>query len=119
LVFITAEGLRVWKFHGMVSSLEPLFYEPVQALLDDPDMTPGSQAFEELMQRRHTFSVPYGEIRSVEFVNRQKWGMGPIRHSGRLLVGFRARRLKREFILLGNAHGQLIRDMIASRIQPQ
>jgi len=117
LIFITAEGLRVWNFHGMVSSLQPLFYESVEALLDDPDMTAGSQAFEELMQRRHTFSVRYSEIRSVEFVDRQKWGMGSIPHSGRLLVEFSARRRKREFILLGSAHGQLIRDMIASRIQ--
>ncbi|MBZ5590806.1 MAG: hypothetical protein LAP39_01115 [Acidobacteriia bacterium] len=118
LVFITEDGLRSWQFRGVVSSLEPLFYEPVEVLLDDPDMTPGAPAFEELMQQRRTLFVPYTEIRSVEFVNRQKWGMGPISHAGRLRVQFRKRRT-REFILLGNANGNLIRDMIASRIQPE
>lgn len=116
LVFITDDGLRCWKFYGLVSSLEPLFYEPVEALLDDPDMTPGSEPFEELMHRRHTFSIPYTEIGSVRFVDRQKWGMGPVPHTGRLRIRFRGLRPPREFILLGNAHGQLICDMIASRI---
>jgi hypothetical protein len=117
LVFITDEGLHGWKFHGTVSSMEPLFYEPVLALLDEPEMTPGSQPFRELMNRRHTFFMPYAEIKSVEFVNRQKWGMGPIPHAGRLRLQFRGHRLRREFILLGNAHGAIIQDMIASRIR--
>jgi hypothetical protein len=116
LVFITDEGLRCWKFHGLVSSLEPLFFQPVEALLDDPDMTPGSEPFEELMCGRHSFSIQYSEIGSVEFVDRQKWGMGPVPHTGRLRIRFRGLRPHREFILLGNAHGKLLRDMIASRI---
>jgi hypothetical protein len=81
-------------------------------------MTPGSQTFEELMYGRHTFSVLFSEIRSVEFINRQKWGMGPIPHVGRLQILLHGRR-KREFILLGSAHGQVIGDMISSRIQPR
>lgn len=117
LVFITDDGPRMWKFQGVVSSLEPMFYEPAEALLDDVEMTPGSQAFEELMQQRHTEIVPYTEIRSVEFINRQKWGMGGVPHAGRLRVQFRWRRT-REFILSGNAHGQVIRETIASNIQP-
>lgn len=84
LVFITEGGLRGWQFHGMITSLEPMFYEPVEALLDDPDMAPGSAAFEELMQQRHTFFMPYAEIVSVEFIDRRKWGMVP----SRMLEGF-------------------------------
>jgi hypothetical protein len=118
VIFITDDALRGWKFHGMVSSFEPLFYEPVEALLDDANMTPGSEAFEELMRGRDTFCWPYTELRSVEFINRQKWGMGPILHVGRLRIRFHGVRRQREFILLGNAHGQLISDMITSRIQP-
>jgi len=117
LVFITDEGLRCWKFHGVVSSLEPLFYESAEALLDVPAMTPGSEAFEELMRRPHTFFLPYSEINSVEFVDRPKWGMGPVPHSGRLYIRFRGSGLRREFILLGNAQGQVIRDLIISRIE--
>ena len=119
LVFITNEGLRCWKFHGLVSSLEPLFYEPVEALLDAPDMPPGSKAFEELMRGRNTFCLPYGSISSVAFVNRQKWGMGSVPHSGILLIRFSGNRTQREFILLGSAHGQLITDLISSRIRPR
>jgi hypothetical protein len=116
LVFITDEGLRVWKFCGSVSSFEPLFYEPAEALLDDPEMTPGSPEFEKLMHRRHTFHVPYPEIRSVTFEDRQKWGMDGIPHVGMLRLEFRTHRRTREFILLGNAHGQLIRDTIVSKL---
>jgi hypothetical protein len=116
LVFITDEGLRVWKFRGSVSSLEPLFYEPVEALFDDPEMMPGSAEFEKVMHRRHSFRVPYSEIRSVTFEDRQKWGMDGIPHVGMLRLEFRTHRRTREFILLGNAHGQLIRDTIIAKL---
>ena len=118
LIFLTDEGLHGWRFHGAVSSFEPLFYEPVEALLDDPDMAPDSQAFNELMKRRHTFLWPYTEIESVDFVNRQKWGMGPIPHAGRIRLKFKRFGRHRELILLGNPHGQIIRDAIASWIKP-
>ena len=118
LIFITEGGLRGWKFHGVVSSMEPLFYLPAEVLLDDPEMTPGSQAFENFMRQHHGFVWPYSEIRSVEFLDRQKWGMGPIPHDGRLRLRF-SRHASRELILLGSPQGQLIRSMIASRIQPR
>lgn len=115
LVFITEEGLRGWRFRGVVSSLEPTFYQDAEALLDDPDLAEGSPAFEELMQQRHGFFLHYADIDSVEFVDRQKWGMGGVPHVGKLVVRIRLRRT-REFILLGSAHGQVIRNTIVSRM---
>jgi hypothetical protein len=119
LVFITEDGLRGWRFHGFVSSMEPLFYKPAEDLLNDPELSPGSPAFDELMQHRHTFFVPYAKIISVELIEKQKWGMGPIPHAGRLklhLLGFPS---TREFILLGQPHAHLIRDMLLSRVGPR
>jgi len=48
LVFITEAGLRGWRFRGVVSSLEPMFYENAEALLDDPDLAEGSARLKSL-----------------------------------------------------------------------
>jgi hypothetical protein len=116
LVFITDEGLQGWRFHGPVSSMEPLFYQPAEDLLDDPGLFPGSPAFDELMRQRATFLAPYAKIKSVELIEKQKWGMGPIPHAGRLKLQLFGLPSTREFILLGQPRAHLIRDMISSRI---
>jgi hypothetical protein len=114
LIFISDEGLRGWKFTGPVSAQFPNFYKPEEELLDDPEMAPGSAAFNELMSGPDTFVIPYSEISSVVFVAKTKWGMGPILHSGiltlRLISGGR-----REFILLGAADGDAIRALISAK----
>ncbi len=114
LVFITDEGLRGWKFIGPVTAQYPTFYKPVEELLDDPGMSPGSAAFNELMRGPGTFLIFYSEIRSVDFVSKTKWGMGGIPHAGILSLGFTESR-KREFILLGAAYGEGIRNSILAR----
>ena len=114
LVFITDEGLRGWKFTGPVSVQFPEFYKPIEELLDDPEMSPGSAPFNELMQGPNTFLIPYSEIRSVAFTGKTKWGMGRILHSGILLLGLPEGRT-REFILLGAAYGEGIRNSILMR----
>jgi hypothetical protein len=114
LIFISDEGLRGWKFTGPVTSQLPEFYKPVEELLDDPEMEPGSAAFQELMNGPDTFVIPYSEISSVVFVGKTKWGMGPILHSGILTLGLTSGR-KREFILLGAAYGDGIRNLIYAK----
>jgi hypothetical protein len=115
LVFITDEGLRGWKFVGPVSTKSPQFYKPIEELLDDPEMSPGSAAFNELMCGPNTFVIAYGEIRSVDFSARTKWGMGGILHSGILSLGL-SKGKNREFILLGAAYGEGIRNSISMKI---
>jgi hypothetical protein len=115
LFFITETGLYGWQFIGVVSTVAPRFYEPVEGLLDDPDMVPGSAGFLELMQEPKAFTIPYASIESVEFVSRRKWGMGPVPHTGILSIRLKQGR-KREFILLGSVCGEAIRNAIASRM---
>ena len=115
LVYITDDGLRGWKFCGPVTAFSPQFYKPIEELLDDPEMEPGSEGFNDLMHGPDTFLIPYSAIRSVEFVGRTKWGMGSILHSGILSLGLTGD-VRREFILLGFAYGDGIRDSIASKV---
>ena len=113
VVFITDEGLRSWKLCGLVNTRHPTFYEPIEALLDDPEMAPGSAAYIDVMHQRGTFLIPYSTVRFVVFVGKLKWGMGPIPHAGRLLIGLDTGR-KREFILLGHAYGHGIQNLISA-----
>jgi hypothetical protein len=113
LVFITPEGLHGWKFTGPVSTASPRFYEPFEALLDLPELAPGSAEFNSLMSKRGSFFIPQSQISSVEFVGESKWGMGPIQHSGKLYIKLLNGK-KREFVLLGNAYGDgLCRAILA------
>jgi hypothetical protein len=114
LVFISDDGLRGWKFSGPVTTNFPEFYKPAEELLDDPEMAHGSASFNDLMNGQGTFFIPYSEISSVVFAGKTKWGMGPILHSGILTLGLTSGR-KREFILLGAAYGDGIRDLISAR----
>jgi hypothetical protein len=114
LVFLEDEGLRCWKFAGPTSAFTPGFYKPIEELLDDPEMAPGSAAFNDLMHGSGTFLIPYGMIRYVDFTAKTKWGMGPILHSGILSLGFAEERM-REFILLGGAPGAAIRAAIVAK----
>jgi hypothetical protein len=58
--------------------------------------------------------MAYSDMTSVQFVSKPKWGMGPIRHSGILTIGLAGGR-EREFILLGTASGEGIRDAILAK----
>jgi hypothetical protein len=77
-------------------------------------MSPGSVAFHKLMNGPDTFLIPYNTIKYVDFAGKKKWGMGPILHAGILSLGLAEGR-KREFILLGAANGDGIRNSILIR----
>jgi hypothetical protein len=115
LIFIRPEGLYGWKFYGLVSAHTPRYFEGVEAFLDQPEMTPGSVQFDELMKKSGSFFIPKSEIQSVFFINKPKWGMGPVPHSGKLYVTLSGSR-KREFILLGSVDGESIRNQVCSAL---
>jgi hypothetical protein len=73
------------------------------------------RAIEELSQLRGGFFIERSAIVSVEYDERQKWGMGGIPHSGRMkvkLVGGK----NREFILLGCEIGDELKDKIVTTL---
>lgn len=130
LIFITDEGLRGWKFRGLVSSfrptflpwsVEPTFYKPFEQLLDDPAMVRPSRQHTSLMNEPGGFLIQYDGMASVEFEAKRKWGMGPILrksidipHTGVLTIELAGGR-RREFILLGTTPGNAVRDLIRAR----
>jgi hypothetical protein len=115
VVFITPEGLRGWKFCGPVGNRDSLYFKSVEEMLDDPEVEPASRDFEEWMSERPGFFIPRKQIVSADFVPTKKWGMGSIPHSGKLYVQLTENR-KREFILLGNADGEYLREAIISGV---
>ncbi len=113
LVFSAPDGLYGWKFEGPVSAARPLFYEPYQKMLDDPELMRDRGAVEDLAKLKGGFFIPGSEITFVEATDKSKWGMGGIPHSGRIRIGLTTGRW-REFILLGSVSPEVIRDRILS-----
>ena len=66
---------------------------------------PGSPPY--LSLHRSNFAIPKSDVAELQYNPNPKWGMGPIPHSGRLLVNTRNSRT-REFILLGRVDGAAI-----------
>ena len=102
-----------WKFKGPVSAARPLFYEPFQKMLDDPELMRDRGAVEDLAKLKGGFFIPGSEIAYVEATDRSKWGMGGIPHSGRIRIGLTTGKW-REFILLGSVSPEMIRDRVQS-----
>ncbi len=113
LVFATTGGLYGWKVQGPVSNARPLFYEPYQKMLDDPELIRDPAAVEDLAKLKGGFFIPDLEIMSVIARDKSKWGMGGIRHSGRIRVNLTNGKW-REFILLGCVSPDATRDRIVS-----
>lgn len=116
LVFAAPDGLYGWKFEGPVSAARPLFYEPFQKMLDDPELMRDRGAVEDLAKLKGGFFIPGSEIAYVEATDKSKWGMGGIPHSGRIRIGLTTGKW-REFILLGSVSPEVIRDRILSSTQ--
>jgi|JI10StandDraft_1071094.scaffolds.fasta_scaffold408496_2 hypothetical protein len=66
------------------------------------EQAPGSPEYMALHPAN--FSIPRKHINGMRFVSRNKWGMGPVPHSGRIYV--RAGKKERELILLGQQDGE-------------
>jgi hypothetical protein len=114
VVFIAPEGLYGWKVRGPVTNADRTFYEPYQEMLKDDEFMRDWQAIEKLSRLRGGFVIERMAIVSVEYNERQKWGMGGIPHSGRINVKLSDGKT-REFILLGFAIGdELVNRMVAT-----
>jgi hypothetical protein len=113
VVFTYPEGLYGWKFCGPVSSLTPLFFVPFQDVANDPKIGPGSEEWRGLMDQPGSFFIARSEISSVDFVPTQKWGMGPVPHSGKLYIRLTSGK-SRELILLGSQYGEAVRAAVAA-----
>ncbi len=111
VVFAAPDGLYGWKAEGPVSAARPLFFEPYQKMLEDPDLMCDRQAVEDLAKLKGGFSIAGSDIAYVEAIHSSKWGMAGIPHSGRLRVGLTNGKW-REFILLGAVSSEEIRDRI-------
>ncbi|HSY35455.1 MAG TPA: hypothetical protein VK814_06875 [Acidobacteriaceae bacterium] len=113
LVFAAPGGLYGWKVEGPVSNARPLFYEPYQKMLDDPELIRGRGAVEDLAKLKGGFFIPDLEIASVIASDKSKWGMGGIPHSGRIRVNLTNGKW-REFILLGSVNPDAIQESIVA-----
>lgn len=109
LVFASPGGLYGWKVEGPVTNSRPLFYEPYQKMLEDPELIGDRGAIQDLARLKGGFFIPQSEIANVVASDKSKWGMGGIPHSGRIRVEFTNGKW-REFILLGSAVPEAIRD---------
>jgi hypothetical protein len=115
VVFIAPEGLYGWKAAGIVTNMDRTFYAPDQEMLKDDEFMRDRQAIEKLSRLRGGFFIERAAIASVEYDERQKWGMGGIPHSGRINVKLTDGKT-REFILLGFAIGDELINQIATTL---
>jgi len=114
VVFVAPEGIYGWKAQGAVTNVDRTFYEPYQEMLKDDEFMRDRQAIEKLSRLRGGFFIERSAITTVEYNERQKWGVGGILHSGRINVKLSNGRT-REFILLGFVIGdELINQMAAT-----
>ena len=85
----------------------------VPDMLDDGGLTRNRRAIRELSRRPGGFFWERSSIISVAADDRRKWGMGGISHTGRVHLRLTSGN-SREFITLGSASPENIRDGIVS-----
>lgn len=113
VIFVAREGLYGWKAAGPVPAGDPQYFLPLTKVLEDPKIMQDVVAVRELSKRKGGFFIPRSEIKSAEAIAKQKWGMGGIPHTGRILVHFVSGD-RREFILLGRVDADRIRRAMLS-----
>ena len=118
VVFIAPEGLFGWRAQGMVTNVDRNYYEPYQQMLEDTEFLRAREAIKKLSQLRGGFFLERSKITSVAAYDRQKWGMGGILHSGRILVRLNSGQ-SREFILLGSVDREDVRNRIVQVLGTQ
>jgi len=115
VVFVAPECLYGWKAQGPMTNADPSYFRPYQEMLEDSEFMRNRQVIEKLSRLAGGFFLDRSLIVSVEAVDRQKWGMGGIPHSGRIQLRLGAGQ-SREFILLGNVDPVEVRDRIVSAL---
>ena len=115
-VFVTKEALFGVKIRGPMMSLPG--YESDAKWLNPKSFVPSSIVNKYLGEtlasnnivevNKDNFVLERSSIKSVNFDDTTKWGMGFVPHSGKLYVEHSSGR-KREFILLGEQDGHRIK----------
>jgi hypothetical protein len=116
VVFIAREGLYGWRAEGPRASSDPSYFEPYQEMVDDKDFMRDRRAIEKFSRLAGGFFLDRSTISSIQVIDRQKWGMGGIPHTGRIRVNLNTGK-SREFILLGSVNPDGIRDKIATALR--
>jgi len=111
VIFLAPGVLYGWKAQGPVSAATPKFFAPYREMLKDEAFTSELAAIKRLAALPGGFVLPRPRIASVEFTPSRKWGMGRVRHTGRIFVTSDSG-VRREFILLGEVDGPAIRQRI-------
>ena len=111
LVFIAPEGLYGWKAEGPRTTSQPTYFQPYAEMLKDPEFMRNGQAVRLLSQLNGGFFIPRSDILTADVSYKQKWGMGGVLHSGRVIVRLLTG-TSREFILLGSVSTEAIQQRI-------
>ena len=113
IIFVTPDALYGWRVRGAVSTHRPYYYEQYMDMVEDEALAGNLEEIKRVAALPGGFVLSRSRLKSVEFTTKKKWGMGPVRHSGRIFItsesGYR-----REFILLGGVDGPLIQREILS-----
>jgi hypothetical protein len=111
VVFIAPEGLYGWKAEGGLSTTRGMYFAPYANMLKDDELMRNHEAVRRLSRLQGGFFIPRADITSADVINKQKWGMGLVPHSGRIRIRI-ASGGSREFILLGSVDAKSIQQRI-------
>jgi len=118
VVFVAPEGLYGWRAEGPVTASRAMYFELYVLMLRDPELMRNHEAVKRLAKLPGGFFIPRRDIIAVDVDYRQKWGMGPIPHSGRIRLRT-ASGDTRKFILLGSVDPDAIQRNILSGGAPK
>lgn len=114
-VFVAPDGLYGWKATGIVSHADRKYYEPLRALVTDPELARDMRAIRKLAEQRGGFFYPRAEIAAVSADEKSQWGMGGILTLGHVTVRLASGK-RRRLILLGETIPDEARDRIAATL---
>ncbi len=115
VVFIAPEGLYGWRAQGPRTNSDPSYFEPFQEMIEDNEFMRNRRVIEKLSRLAGGFFLDRSAIVSVEAVDRRKWGMGGIPHTGRIHLRLSTGQ-SREFVTLGSVNPESVRDRIAAAL---
>lgn len=113
LIFIAPEGLYGWQAQGPFAASSRTYFEPYRRMLGDEEFMRDRIAIKKLSQLRGGFFLARSEIVSIASDDRYEWGIAGIPHTGRIHVRLNSGE-SREFIILGAAHPDRVREKIAT-----
>ncbi len=111
IIFVAREALYAWRVQGWFGSPAPSVFASYAEWLKDEALTRDLAKIKGLATLPGGFVLSRSRLKSVEFTPKRKWGMGFVRHSGRIFITSESGH-RREFILLGEVDGPAIQQNI-------